>query len=235
MKNVAVLTVSALILTACGEAETAVENVEANADAAVETLAGTAEEVVAELSEDLDISTMPAGTYSDEDGHAYIAFSYSHQGYSNPILRFNGDAFEAVMNLDPANPTASTVTVDIDPSMIDSGVADFDEHLVGSDMFDVANHPNIKFTSTSLSMDSPTTGTLVGDLTMKGVSKAVVLDVTLNKVGEHFRSGAKMVGVSASGKLNRSEWGLGYATPFVGDEVDLLLELEFQKASDTDE
>jgi polyisoprenoid-binding protein YceI len=228
MKLFAMLSASALILGACSQAETAADNVETQVDAGVEAVAEQAEAVVETLSPDQDVSTLPAGAYLDEDGHAYIAFSYSHQGYSNPILRFNGDAFEARMNLVPDNPTASTVSVMIDPAQIDSGVSDFDEHLVGSDMFDVENHPEISFASTSLSMDSDTTGTLVGDLTMKGITKPVVLDVTLNKVGKHFRSEAPLLGVSAMGKITRSEWDLGYATPFVGDEVDLVLELEFQ-------
>ena len=230
---------AAALIAACGDAG---EVETAEVSDAVEAAAGgevdTGEELElaimeaadAELSDEQNIALAPAGEYVDEDGHAYIAFAYSHQGYSNPILRFNGDAFEARMNLVPDNPTASTLSVDIDPSQIDSGVDAFDEHLVSADMFDVATHPDIRFETTSLSMDSGTSGTLVGDLTMKGITKPVVLDVTLNKVGENFRSGRPMFGVSATGKIKRSEWDLGYATPFVGDDVDLMVEVEFQKA-----
>ena len=234
MKPFEYLFVAALALSACGEPEVQdisldTEALEAEAEAAAQAEAAELAAVeAAALPEDKDVSSLPAGTYLDEDGHAYIAFSYSHQGYSNPILRFNGDAFEARLNLVPDNPTASTLVVDIDPSQIDSGVDDFDAHLVSGDMFDVENHPDIRFVSTSLSMDSDTTGTLLGDLTMKGITKPVALDVTLNKVGKHFRSEAPLLGVSATGSLKRSEWDLGYATPFVGDEVDLMLELEFQ-------
>ena len=237
----------ALALLACADADTEVDaqrvdGVAADGEATVEAVdgqsatldAGVAEEISAAeaLSEDQDISTLPAGRYEDEDGHAYIAFSYSHQGFSNPILRFNGDAFEAVMELDPDAPTESTLSVAIDPSMIDSGVAVFNEHLVSADMFDVASYPDITFTTTSLSMDSPTEGVLLGDLTMKGITKPVALDVTLNKVGEHFRSGNPMFGVSATGRIKRSEWDLGYAAPAVGDDVELMIEVEFQKAEE---
>ena len=230
---------AAALLAACGEAAD-IETVEVD-DAVVEAAGGevdTGEELElatqavadAELSDEQNIALAPAGEYVDEDTHAYIAFAYSHQGYSNPILRFNGDAFEARMNLVPEDPTASTLTVSIDPAEIDSGVDAFNEHLVSADMFDVATHPEITFTTTSLSMDSPTSGTLLGDLTMKGITKPLALDVTLNKVGENFRSKRPMFGVSATGKLKRSEWDLGYATPFVGDDVDLMIEVEFEKA-----
>jgi len=230
---------AALLLAACSDAavDEAANDVDANSvdamAASTETMVDTAvADVVEAVSSEQDISTLPAGRYTDEDGHAYIAFSYDHQGYSYPILRFNGDAFEADMMLDPETPTNSTLSVDIDPSMIDSGVARFNEHLVSGDMFDVKTHPGISFATTSLSMDSPTTGVLLGDLTMKGVTNPLALDVTLNKVGEHFRNGNPMFGVSARGKLMRSEWDLGYAAPNVGDEVDLMIEVEFQKAEE---
>ena len=235
MRAIWIVAASAL-LAACNEATDVPDRVEAAAGGEVDTREelelATAAAAGAELREDQDVTTLPGGRYVDEDGHAYIAFSYSHQGFSNPILRFNGDAFEAVMDLVPGEPTQSTLMVDLDPSMIDSGVGVFDDHLRSADFFDVANHPEASFTSTSLSMDSPTTGTLLGDLTLKGVTKPVALDVTLNKVGEHFRSGTPMFGISAQGRIKRSDWDLGLYAPNVGDEVTLDIQVEFQKADE---
>ena len=175
-----------------------------------------------------DISTLPAGLYLSEDTHAYIAFSYDHQGFSNPILRWS--EFDAELDLVPSDPTASTLRVAIDPAAIDSGVEEFNDHLRSEDFFHVDEHPEITFTSTSLSMDSPTTGTLQGDLSMKGVTKPIALDVTLNKVGENFRTKVPMFGISATGALRRSDYDLGLYAPMVGDEVELMIEVEFQKA-----
>ena len=196
-------------------------------DAAVEVPAVAVGETV---DPSQDISTLPAGLYLSEDTHAYIAFSYDHQGFSNPILRWS--EFDAELDLVPDNPTASTLRVAIDPSAIDSGVDEFNDHLRSEDFFHVAEHPEIAFTSTSLSMDTPTTGTLQGDLTMKGVTRPVTLDVELNKVGENFRTKIPMFGISATGQLRRSDYDLGLYAPMVGDEVDLMIEVEFQKAQE---
>jgi len=173
------------------------------------------------------IGDAPAGIYKSEASHAYITFQYLHQGFTRPTLRWN--EFEATVNLDPENPTDSTLSVTIEADSIDSGVAKFDEYLVSPDFFDVDNHPEITFVSKNLSQGLTGRGKLTGDLTMKGITKPVTLDVTLNKVGNHFRSKKPMMGISATGKLKRSDWDLGLYTPNVGDDVDISIEVEFIK------
>ena len=175
----------------------------------------------------VSVSGAVPGIYKSEATHAYITFQYLHQGYARPTLRWNN--FDATVNLDPSNSTASTLNVTIDASSIDSGVEKFDEHLVSADFFDVANHPTITFDSTSLIQASTGRGTVVGDLTMKGITKPVELFVTLNKVGENFRTKKPMIGISAKTKIKRSEWDLGKYTPLVGDDVDISIEVEFIK------
>lgn len=174
----------------------------------------------------VDIGTAPSGTYVAEATHAYIAFSYSHQGYSNPILRWK--KFDANLELDSANPEKSKLMVTIPTDAIDSGVPKFDEHLVSADFFDAANHPTITFESTNMEQIYTGTGRVTGDLTIKGVTKPVTLDVTLNKVGKHFRNGKDMFGISAIGNLKRSEHGVDKYAP-MGDDVKLMIEVEFQK------
>ena len=175
----------------------------------------------------VDISTAPAGTYKSEATHAYITFQYLHQGYARPTLRWND--FEAVVELNPEDPTSSTLNVTIDADSIDSGVESFDKHLVSSDFFDAEAHPKITFTSTALNQIVTGTGRVTGDLTMKGITKPVELDVTLNKVGENFRSKEPMIGISAKTRIKRSDWDLGKYTPLVGDDVDISIEVEFIK------
>ncbi|MEM6648888.1 MAG: YceI family protein [Pseudomonadota bacterium] len=179
----------------------------------------------AQEAEDRGLSTLSSGTYALDKTHGYVTFSYSHQGYSYPILRF--DDVDGVVNFNAGNVTASTLSVDIDPASINSAVPDFDEHLVSSDFFDVENHPEITFSSTSLNLETPYSGTLTGDLTVKGVTKPLTLDVTLNKAGPNAMKGTEMFGVTATGQLDRRDFDLGLYAPAVGAEVDLRIEAEF--------
>ncbi|MEM6640932.1 MAG: YceI family protein [Pseudomonadota bacterium] len=174
----------------------------------------------------LDLGDTPAGNYEVEKTHAYITFFYDHQGYSKPYLRFR--SFDGTLALDPSDLAASRVNVTIQTSSIDSGVDIFDDHLRGSGFFDVENHPEATFSTTAFS-PSDDGGTLTGDLTLKGITKPVTLDVTFNKAGKNFRSKVPQVGFSAKGVIKRSDWDLGKYAPAVGDEVTLLIEAEFQK------
>ena len=112
--------------------------------------------------------------------------------------------------------------VEIPTASIDSGVPKFDEHLVSADFFDAENHPTITFKSTDMKQLYTGTGKV------KGVTKPITLDVTLNKVGKHFRNGKDMFGISATGNLKRSEHGVDKYAP-MGDDVKLMIEVEFQK------
>lgn len=168
-----------------------------------------------------------AGDYKTDKGHAYITFSYDHQGYSKPYLRWRD--WDGELSWDPENPTASVVDVTINAASIDSGVDVFDGHLKEADFFDVENHPTITFKSTSLTTTGETTGTMIGNLTIKGVTKPVTLNVTLNRAAEDNRSNGHKLGFSAKTTVKRSDFGIDKYAPFVSDEVDVIIETEFVK------
>lgn len=180
------------------------------------------------LAADTPLAGIAAGDYVMDKTHGYVTFSYSHLGFSNPVLRF--DDVDASVTLDNKDPAKSTLMVTIDPASINSGVEKFDGHLVSSDMFDVEKHDTITFKSTSIEIGDDNMGTLTGDLMIKGITKPVTLDVTLNKAGEHPFAKKDTFGISATGTIDRTEWDLSYATPAVGAKVDLVIEAEFNKA-----
>lgn len=186
----------------------------------------------ASLSAYTDLAKAPAGEYKLEKTHAYVALSYSHQGYSRPILLFRD--IDASINLDPANIKNSSVSVKIDPASIDSGVALFNEHLLGEKLFDVARFPTAGFESTSFKLQADGTYKLHGKLTVKGITKPVVLDVTFNKGGKHQHFKKPHLGFSATGTVARSQWNLKLGVPFVGDKVALTIEVEFIKAGEAE-
>lgn len=123
----------------------------------------------------------PSGSYSVDPTHGYIYLGYNHMGYSHPTIRVTG--FTADLTLDAAKIENSRVNVTMDASSLDSGVEEFDGHLYGEKFFNVAKFPSITFASTSVKDNGDGTLAITGDLTVKGVTKPVTLDATLNKAG----------------------------------------------------
>lgn len=222
IRHIALISTAAF-LAACGGAETAetTTKVERTVAEIKTSVAGEVEMTGADLSE------LPAGTYKSEQGHAYVAFQYSHQGYSRPIIRWG--TTDATVTFDAENPENSKLTVTLPVKDIDTGVAAWDDHIKGEGFFDLANHPEVTFVSTDIEQIRDGYGTLTGELTIKGVTKPFTLTGTVNKVGKHFRSGVDMFGVSATGQLKRSDFGVDKYAP-MADDIDIMVEVEFQKA-----
>lgn len=218
-----ILAVTALSLAACSGSATA-DN-ETTPMAAAQTVADTAQT----LEPGADISAIPSGTYTLDKSHAYVAFSYSHRGLSNPILQWRN--FDATVVLDSANPENSTLDVTIATNSIDSGVTEWDEKLLKADWFDAATYPTITFKSTELNQVVQGRGTLTGDLTVKGVTAPLTLDVTLNGTGESFGSKKPVFGISAKGSMKRGDFGVDTYLPSAND-IELMIEVEFIKTDD---
>ena len=162
-----------------------------------------------------------SGTYVMDPGHGYVTFTYSHLGFSNPQLRFR--TIDASVEVNADNPANSAISVIIAADSIDSGVDEFDGHLNSADWFDTAQFDTINFTSTGLTQADGTTGTMTGDLTIKGVTHPVTLDVTLIAAGEHPLHKKETIGVEARGTVLRSDFGLGAYAPAVSDEVSITI------------
>ncbi|MEM9964908.1 MAG: YceI family protein, partial [Asticcacaulis sp.] len=124
-------------------------------------------------------------TYNLDDTHTEVVFSWSHFGFSNPTAKFQSAS--GTLILDQDNPAASSVEVTFDINSINSGVAAFNDHLKSADFFDAATFPTATFKSTKVDVTGADTAKVTGDLTIKGVTKPIVLDVKLNKVGENFK------------------------------------------------
>ena len=165
-----------------------------------------------------------SGTYKLDPTHTIVLAQWNHMGFSNPSLNFANGNGELVY--DAANPSASMVQVTFPLSGITSFTPDFDTHLASGDFFDVAKFPEATFKSTSVAANGPNRFTVAGDLTIKGISKPVTLDVTLNGAGPHPMTKAPTIGFDATTTVKRSDWGLDYAAPAVSDEVKLRITTE---------
>lgn len=176
------------------------------------------------MSASADFSAVPSGSYGLDTSHAYLTFSYSHLGFSHPVIVVK--VFDVVLDLDAGAPDKSRLLVTVDAASIDSGVDEFNDHLLGSDYFDVDNHPSIEFVSTVITMTGAESATIAGNLTIKGVTKPLTLNASLNKAAMHPMLKVPVVGVSAVGTLKRTDFGLGQYAPAVGDEISIQVEVE---------
>lgn len=172
-----------------------------------------------------DASTAEGGQFQVDKTHAKIIFSYNHFGYSTSYGLFSD--FDATLAFAPKSPAKSALAVTINMDGIITNVPKFDAHLKSPDLFDIAKYPTASFKSTAIEVTGPTTGKITGDLTLHGVTKPVVLDATFNAAGIHPMNKKYIVGFNATGKVKRSEFGLGYALPVVGDDVTLTISTEF--------
>ncbi|AZL60802.1 polyisoprenoid-binding protein [Tabrizicola piscis] len=166
-------------------------------------------------------------TYTIDQSHAQIIFSYNHVGYSTGYGMFSGFGGEVVY--DAENPAASTVSVTFPVrSMLTGWEARF-EHFMSPDFFDAAEDEAVSFTSTAIEVTGDTTGKITGDLTLNGVTKPVVLDATLNKSEPYPLppfEGKPAVGFTATTTVLRSDFGLGNYVPFISDEVQIQISFE---------
>lgn len=173
------------------------------------------------------VSAAPV-SYQIDPQHLSVAFIVNHLGFSNLIGRFN--TASGTLGFDKAAPAASTLNVTVDAASVDTNHAKRDEHLRSPDFFNTKEFPRITFKSTRIEKTGETTGTLTGDLTMLGVTKPVTLTVTFNKEGVSPASKLETVGFSARGTVKRSDFGMKYGVPHIGDDIELLIEAEATKS-----
>lgn len=173
---------------------------------------------------------VPSGEYGLDKTHGYITFSYSHLGFSNPHVGF--ERFEVSLNADTENPEDSSIEVRIDATSISSRVEVFDDHLNGENFFDTTKHPQITFVSNGITSTGENTFDIVGDLTIKGITKPVTLNATINKAADHPFLRRPTIGVTAIGQVLRSEWDLSRAVPMVSDEVSIFIDVELPLKQD---
>lgn len=178
-------------------------------------------------SANADFSDVPSGAYDVDKSHGYILFSYTHLGLSNPSVGFND--FEATLDLDTDAPEQSAIDVVIDAASVDSRVPEFDKHLNSAEWLDTETHPQITFKSTSIEALDGERFTVNGDLTIKDITKPVTLTATINAATMHPMRNVPVVGVSATGTVLRSDYGLEKYAPAVTDELQLTIEVEMLK------
>lgn len=165
-----------------------------------------------------------AADYKIDPNHTHVLFLVDHLGFSKMVGLFTdvGGTF----SFDPANVKASKLAVTVKTASLQTQFTPRDNDLKGADWFNVTEFPDMKFVGTSYAKKDDKTGTITGNLTLLGVTKPVVLEVTFNKAGVRPSDKVEAAGFSARGQLKRSDFGMKTFLPYIGDEVDLLIETE---------
>lgn len=164
-------------------------------------------------------------TYTIDPGHTEVVATWKHFGFSTPTAMFCGVAGTLVY--DAGRPENSTVEVTIPVAGLHTTVPRQDEHFRSPDFFDAAKFPEIRFKSTKVERGAAQDELKVtGDLTVHGVTRSVVLDATVNKVGFHDLYKAQAAGFDATTHVDRSKFGMGAGVPMVSDRIDLRITAE---------
>ena len=165
-----------------------------------------------------------ADKFTFDRAHTQVLFFVSHLGFSQSQGEFHD--YDGGFTFDSNDWTNSRVEATIRTASLDMDDYAWDKHLRSEDFFDVNQYPTMTFRSTNVERIDGQRGLITGDLTLLGVTKPVVLEVTFNKAGIHPISKTYVAGFSASAILKRSEFGMKYGLPMVGDDVHVRLEVE---------
>lgn len=174
-----------------------------------------------------DVQSVRAGEYRLDPAHASLVFRIDHLGFSKYVGRF--EVIEASLDFDASAPETARLEAIVDITSLDVADDDFAATLTGPDWFDAASHPQAVFRSTGIEVTGENTGQVTGDLTLKGVTAPVTLDVVFNGGGQDNLRGAYVTGFSATGIIDRTVFGVDRFAGLVGTEVELAIEAEFLK------
>ena len=165
-------------------------------------------------------------TYQVDGTHTFPRFSYNHHGLSIQTSQFN--ITTGTVTLDKEAKTGA-VDITIDTRAIDTGSAVFNEHIQAEDFLDTAKYPTATFKSTRVVFEGDQPRAIEGDLTIKGVTKPVTLQVTHFAAMTHPMLKKDAIGANASTLIKRSEFNAGKYAPHVGDEVTITVAIEAVK------
>ncbi|MES2056603.1 MAG: YceI family protein [Pseudomonadota bacterium] len=188
------------------------------------TIVAAAIPAVAQTPGAAELSRITAGSYQVDPAHTQVVWTVNHLGIS-PLSGAFG-ASGGTLNIDPANPATAKVNVTFNIAEMSTTTTAFAKHLSSPDFFDTAKFPTATFTSTSVQV-SGSSARITGNLTIKGVTKPVTLDAKFYGAGANPMTKKTNLGFSATASIKRSDFGLGYGVPMVGDDLDLTIHAAF--------
>ncbi len=174
-----------------------------------------------------DPTAVAPGAYDLDSAHTRVVFGVSHLGLST----WNGDFSDVKGSLwiDPAAPQGAKLRVEIPVRTVSTTNPHVDEELRGPEWLDAEPFPNIVYESDCVVLQDERRGEVLGNLTLRGVTKAVALSVTFNGAASNPWTKKSMIGFDAVARIRRSDFGVTAFIPLIGDEVSLRISAEFSK------
>jgi polyisoprenoid-binding protein YceI len=166
-------------------------------------------------------------TYEIDPEHATVAFLVAHIGYAKVLGRFT--SVDGTFEFDAETGELGDVAVTVAAASVATDHEARDRHVREDDFLDAERFPDIAFTAVGAERTGDREFEIAGELTLLGNRRPLVLQATLNKSAEYpIGDRAHVLGVSARGRLSRSEFGMTYgvANGLVGDEVEIIVEIE---------
>ncbi|MBU3694976.1 MAG: YceI family protein [Rhodocyclaceae bacterium] len=167
-----------------------------------------------------------ADSYAIDPRHTFPSFEISHLGFSTQRGRFNKSA--GSVKYDRAAQTLSA-EIQIDAASVDTGLEKLEEHLRGPDFFNAESFPEIIYRANSARFDGERPVVLVGEFTLLGVTRPLNLTLNNFRCGIHPKLQREVCGADASAVIKRSDFGMTYGLPAIGDSVRLLIQVEAVK------
>lgn len=172
----------------------------------------------------IPVSQAAATEYSLDPQHTSVVIAWNHFGFSNPTAYISD--VSGKLSFDKDNPEQSSVHVTLPVKTIDTHVKALTDEFLGKEYFDVNTYPEATFQSTRVESKGGNKYDVEGNLTIKGITKPVVLHATLNKQDMHPMVKKQAIGFDATGVINRSDFKLDKYVPAVSDNVTITLSTE---------
>lgn len=171
--------------------------------------------------------------YKLDPVHTQVIFFVDHLGFAKSEGEFLD--FDGTIKIDTENLENSSVEVVVKTESIDMDNTKWDDHMKNADFFNVTEFPVMTFKSTKVELTSETTADIHGELSILGLSKPLVLKTVHNKTGMNPFSGKQEIGFSATGVVDRSDYGMTYGLPNVGGQAELRIEVEAIRVGELNE
>jgi polyisoprenoid-binding protein YceI len=168
-------------------------------------------------------AALAADSYTVDPLHTFPRFRINHLGFSTMQGRF--DKTTGKVMLDRAAKTG-TVELAIETASVDTGFFKRDDHLKSPDFFNAAEFPTITYKSTAIHFNGDTPSSVEGNLTISGVTRPVTFTIDAFNCGANPMNKKEECGADASAEIKRSDFGVKYGVPAIGDDVKLILEIE---------